>query len=444
MNAVEYVMKVLGEEDPSLARRFNKQKEKFESYSTMEYDMLKLFYLKHYEGTLSSAFHTANFVKIAKENNWNITGVLQTESTDEERTNSDGEQYLEQLEDETNSDTMAWLMSHDLATKIRESIRAAIVLARKTEITDKIKKGELTLSYGQVLAAFAELDEESLSWSDEDLKKLYAELKLNREELNRMYAAVMASEVTGDAESITKPEQSNDVSVAVDVVQRKPENVVRNIRNYLKTIKRNLSEAEVKTFIKQNRDLFNDDLTIKDDVLYNLAEDEKLILKDLSILLEIEDRFRQLSKLAQMHILSDKKAKSIKNKTDAYIANLEREIERLKRTRVAPSITVRQVKQYVVNDIAIDVNTSVPMPDAFKAFLTTEFDKVSKSQIKLTQSEDPRHVRAEIDKFYEQNAELLRGLSNTTVHELANFFLSSDALATTNKFSVYISHILLI
>lgn len=518
---LEEVKRILSEADPNIAKRIEGRIAKYMSYANISDKYLKLLYLKKYDGSIVSAFRAANFAKMAIDNDWNVTGEVRTISTSTEAQGAKGESFtpLEEIEDEVNSDTLEWLLSEEARYKKRFILQMA-----KRQLLLKVAMGKVKL---ENRAAFdrmvAELEDKADEWTEAQINKFYDMFSAKENDINKLYAKVMAAEVSGNNDYVQEDKKpAEQVEEAVDNLKHRPEDVVRRIKAYLKTIQRNVSEAERKKFLKMNSDILNEDFTIKDEILYDTIEGA-LQLKEYEILRKLEERMKQLSRYAQAHEISEKKQQRLRVQTDEEIkqiteriirerereinaqaqiyiqnetnrlkqeydqkiAELKRQIEeeqkqktraevaaikekarqklaemkakfqeqvtrikneareKVKEARLKRTVQhVTNVVTYTVADTKIDVRTSIPMPTSLEGLLKIQFDQAVSNQIKfefdgLTDEEQKSmHVRAEVSRFYEDNAEYMRSLTQGDIVSLAEFFVNSDLLYT-NKESTY-------
>ena len=524
---IEELRRVISEADPKLAARIERRQIKYNSdkYINISQKYLKLLYLRKYDGSIASAFQAANFAKMAIDKDWRVTGELSTVSTSTEATGNKGESFtplsdIEDVESEINSDSLEMIFGDAEIAEMAKEVLELIYMEGKIMFL----KGRMPniKTQEEFEARWQNIEDNVTNWTDAQVKALFNKYSIKDDQIRKMYAAVMAQQVSGDDSYISDKKVIDRVNEAVDHMKRNSQNRVRSIKSFLNTIKRNVSEAEKKQFLRMNSDLFNDDFTIKDEVLYDVVDGE-LQLKDYDILLKIESRMRQLSRYAQAHEISAKKQRSLRIKTDEeirkivdsivaerereinaqaqiYIQNeeirLEREyaqkaaelrdqIERAEKEKSKAEIKrikedaraklaeikakykeqLRQLKEeakekirtakltgntryvqnvvtYTVADTKIDVRTSIPMPESLKSFLKIQFNQPLESQIKFefdglkTEEQKSMHVRAEVKRFFEENAESTRALTNDEIKELTKFFIHSDLLYT-NKETTY-------
>lgn len=518
---LEEVKRILSEADPNIAKRIEGRMAKYMSYTGISDKYLKLLYLKKYDGSIVSAFRAANFAKMAIDNDWNVTGEVRAVSTSTEAQGAKGESFtpLEEIEDEVNSDTLEWLLSEEARYKKRFILQMA-----KRQLLLEVATGKVKL---ENRAAFdrmvTELEDRAGEWTETQINKFYDMFSAKENDINKLYAKVMAAEVSGNNDYVQEDKKpAEQVEQAVDHLKRKPENIVRNIKSYLKTIQRNVSEAERKKFLKMNSDILTEDFTLKDEILYDTVED-KLQLKEYEILLKLEERMKQLSRYAQAHEISEKKQQRLRVQTDEEIkqiteriikerereinaqaqiyiqnetnrlkqeynqkiAELKRQIEEEQKQKTHAEVTaikenarqklaemkakfqeqvtriknearekvkearlkktvqhITNVITYTVADTKIDVRTSIPMPASLEGLLKIQFDQAITNQIKFefdgltSEEQKSMHVRAEVKRFYEDNAEYMRSLTQSNIVSLAEFFANSDLLYT-NKESTY-------
>ena len=284
------------------------------------------------------------------------------------------------------------------------------VIKRRDEMSIKIND-----AYQHDAKLFAELYEQYVS-DDEELA-------------NALYAQSIIRAATGQEDISSLDEAAEQYDAAQEVAKsliRPSKNIVNNLRSMSRTIRANLSEKERKLFLKHNSDLFDENLNVKKSVYQDVKDNGTVRLKSEDVLLEIEDRVRQLSKDVRNGLYNGDEFLKYRKQMESKISKLLNELAKKSSDKIT-TVTYELVGEEIV------VDTDKEIPFAVKRLLETQITKTAKSTTQLLTNDTDRHVLMNMKTFIENNVEVLNSLTQEDVNEIIDFYMSSDILPNTNR-----------
>lgn len=254
-----------------------------------------------------------------------------------------------------------------------------------------------------------------------------------------LFLQSLAREVSGN-----KTSNVNEVLDELDKAEEQAKGILRpksyviaNIKSIARTIRGNLNRAQRNRFLKDNQDLFDDNLKIKTSLYQNVNPSNGVIrLKDESILLEIEERVRQLSKDVRAGVYSTDESRRYKIATDKRIRRLE--------TKLAKALTDNTKEKIVyvrVGTSEMSLETDVEVPLTVKRFLENSVKmhmtegSIAKTEVKNLSEKDDVHIKMSCEEFFSLNAETLNHLTQDDVNAIVDFYCSTAAITRNPVYS---------
>ena len=451
-NLLEQFLEIINK-DSVLKNTYDKIYERYYTYKGEMIDIsdknLRRLWLTYFDGSVEAGGYLATIAKTGSINKWLITGEGSTKArrslnqTVGKKTKSlnesEGDMEVQDVyEDENASRAFDEIF---YSTTREERIEDIMRVAAPKYVKRLLEKG---VSKQKAEDSIKHKWEQLRKMSDIGFAKQYAKIvrSMSEEEINDLFKKQLVAESAGlDITKMSDEElkRLDTVSnIVVDKGDRPSSAMVNNIHSMTRTIKANLSEKDKARFLKENGDLFDKNLNIKDDVIK-----KKGVYLETDKLRPIEDRVRQLSKDVRALVYKSKKALDLKRKMEKEIRSLnaanEKLLNDLANVKSKKGGAKLQAITYEISDEKITVDTTRNIPEILKKLLETEFKDTAKSTTKYLIDGDERHIRTSFKTFADGNAELLRSLSQADVDEITDFYLNSEIIPTTNKAREYVS-----
>lgn len=397
---------------------------------------LRRLWMQYFDGSAQMAGYIATIAKMAAINKWIVTGEGSTKATESIDKQVAEDMSLEEIiDDESASEAFeALFYSNTREQQIEEIMK----IAAPKYIQKLLVKGK---TQSQAAAAIHKKWEQLREMDDKEFAKQYAKIvrNMSEEEINNIFAKQLIAQSSGlDINKLNEEELKKLDDVASEVTEdvRPSSAVVNNIRSIARTIKSNLSAKDKARFIKENGDIFTDDLKIKDEVVRKKDKTGKERYIDVEELLPIEERVRKLSKDVRAKVYQSKRSMDFKKQMEREVAKLEKKynktVEELVKTKGKT-----QAVTYEISDETITIDTDREIPSALKRILEHEFTNVAKSKTKYIIEGEQSHIQTNLKTFLQDNAELLASLEQSDVDEIIDFYLASEILPSTNKARTY-------
>lgn len=398
--------------------------------------MLRRLWMQYFDGSTASAGYVAAVAKAAAINKWIITGEADTKAaknlSDEV---ADGLLLEDTLEDKSSQNAFDEIF---YSADRKEQVEEIMKIAGPRYIKKLMAAG---LNQSQIQAKFHKKWEQLLEMNDTDFAKQYAKIVrgMSSAEVDAIFARHIVADTAGVNVNNLSETEATKLAIVADSLQDNTRTrwaIVNNIRSMLRTIKSNLTEKSKKRFLKDNADIFNDNLTIKDNLLYT-EKDGKRTYTNEANLLELENRIRQLSKDVRKNTYSTEASLRMQKMFKKKIQALERENAKL----VEEVLTgkTKKVVTYTIADEDITIDTTKQIPPALKRLLEIEFNKTGTTKTKYIVEGDQQYIKSSLNKFVSENAEFLAALSQADVDSIIDFYMTSNILPSTNQASKYSS-----
>ena len=401
---------------------------------------LRRLWMQYFDGSLYSGGYIAAIAKIGAINNWKITGEGASgkvrslnEDIAEDMTLED---KLGDVQAEAEFDNIWYDLSRD------KKIKLIMLHSGKKYMRKLIERG---LSKSRAQDKLKEKTYELFTMSDAAFDKQYEKIigRLSEEQKNELAAKLLIIETSGINADKLNDKQLDKLDEVTDNtfknIVRTSQAVVDNIRGMTRTIKANLPDKNKALFLKENGDLFDDKLKIRDEIIHTMGgkNNSQIRLLDAEKLVIIEDRVRKLSEDVRAGVYKSKRALDYRKRADKRIAELE--LKNLKLLEQVADLKEKSTKAVVFNvsDDVLTINTDKEIPFALKRILETEFTKVGKSKIEYLLEADRPYIRTSWDTFIANNAEYLSALTQEDVNEIVDFYLTSEIIPSTNKARTY-------
>lgn len=389
--------------------------------------------MEYFDGTVAAGGYISSIAKIAAISNWKITGEG---STLVSRSLSDtvGEDMAleDVIEDTSAKDAFDYILNNgDRKDKIDDIIKA---------VTPKLVKKLKEMGPTKASIYLQQKREQLENMSDRDFIKAYKKYVEGQteDEINKMFLKTIIVETGGIDVSKLNEQQLDKLEIAANTISKKvirPNTaIVNNIKSITRTIKANLSKKDRARFLKDNGDIFDENINVKKDLYQSTDNKGRIRLKEVSELVELENRVRRLSKSVRANDYSSEQSLRFRKKMEKELTKLRLENEKL---AAKVGTTKIQAVTYEIADEVITIDTKKEVPIALKRILESEFSKVAKTKVQYLSEENEVHIQTNFKKFVSENVDYLLTLTQSDVDQIIDFYLTSDILPSTNKARQY-------
>lgn len=425
--------------DEKLKKLFDEIDSRYHTYRQQGLDIsekyLRKLWMEYFDGTVAAGGYIAAIAKIAAISKWKVTGEGSTISTRSLDDTVGKDMALEEvLEDVSAKDAFSYILNNgDRSDKIDDIIKA---------VTPKIIKKLREMGPLKAEKYLQQKREQLEEMSDRDFIKSYKKYVegQSEEEINKMFLKTIIVETGAIDISKLSDQQLDQLEITANTISKKVDRpntaVVNNIKSLVRTIKANLSKKDTTRFLKDNGDIFDNNLDVKKDLYQTVDDKGRIRLKDASELLELENRVRQLSKSVRANDYSSEQSLRFRKKMDRELEKLRIENEHLAE-KLGKSKTQVQAVTYEIADDVITIDTKKEIPPALKRILESNFSKPAKSTTQYLTEQDQMHVQSNFKKFVAENVEYLISLTQADVDQIIDFYLTSEIIPSTNKARQY-------
>lgn len=425
--------------DEKLKKLFDEVDSRYYTYRQQGLDIsekyLRKLWMEYFDGTVAAGGYIAAIAKIAAISKWKVTGEGSTISTRSLDDTVGKDMALEEvLEDVSAKDAFSYILNNgDRSDKIDDIIKA---------VTPKIIKKLREMGPLKAEKYLQQKREQLEEMSDRDFIKSYKKYVegQSEEEINKMFLKTIIVETGAIDISKLSDQQLDQLEITANTISKKVDRpntaVVNNIKSLVRTIKANLSKKDSTRFLKDNGDIFDNNLDVKKDLYQTVDDKGRIRLKDASELLELENRVRQLSKSVRANDYSSEQSLKFRKKMDRELEKLRIENEHLAEKLVKSKTQVQAVTYEIADDV-ITIDTKKEIPPALKRILESNFSKPAKSTTQYLTEQDQMHVQSNFKKFVAENVEYLISLTQSDVDQIIDFYLTSEIIPSTNKARQY-------
>lgn len=376
----------------------------------------RTLWMRFYDGSLQNAGRIASISKWTAIRGLAIAGELKTVSLDAKLDGTDDE-----------SDTLLDLTEDKAALQEMVDLVTNSDVSRKEKlIRNRLLKGMITLIQKKYGTSEEGAVKAKLTW-----RKIS---QMSADELNSASVKALLSELLNvDYEKVMN---STSVEKAVSKVERTSWSIVNNTNYHVSKIRKYLPKSQLKLFLKENSDLFTEDLRLRPEVTKKTDDKGRMVYKDSSELLPIFERVKEIADDVKMGAYQSKTRLSqfVKAKR-TMLAVQEDYIKRLKEP-VKKAKDVKTITIEVADDI-LNIDTTKPMPKALERILDFEFTKTVKSRTQYITNEDDYHFQTNLKTFLDTNAEYLEALTQQDVDDIIDYYTNSEILKVNISESKY-------
>ena len=253
-------------------------------------------------------------------------------------------------------------------------------------------------------------------------------------EINKMFNIAVSAEASGlDATKLSDKQMDKFAKLTEESSEafRPSSAIVNNLNSLVRTIKSHLSPTDKKRFLEQNSDIFTSKLKLKDSS-YKTENG----YKDAKVLVELENRVRQLSKDAKQGLYQSKAAMQYKKVYENKIKQVNEMIKKLKSgatVGTVPSVTVE------VDTNVITLSTNKEMPTIIKDILKKQFKDTAPSLTQFVTEKDATHMKMSVSEFINNNANYLYNLNQDQVNQIVDYFENTFPLLGSENERQYIA-----
>ncbi len=378
---------------------------------------LKWLWMEHFDGSILQAGRIANIVKYAAMLNRNVAGEVKTKS----------------LEDSVNEDLT---LGDTIEDKSAYTDMMDIILNSDKDLTTERLRYKLTKKMFTLIAEKYGTGVESIK-SAKKANKILSEL--TREQLNEVAVKQLLSEVLGlNFDTLDTP----NVDKVLNNVERTSRSIVNNILSNVRTIRKNMSPKELKLFLKNNSDIFNEDLKLRPEVYKTTDTKGRQVYKSVDELQPLWDRIRELKDDVKTGAYRSNKALDAFLKNKKAMEDLARKLKQQMNTSKDNVKKAKEVKVVTVNiaDDVLEIDTTKPMPKALERILDFEFSKLVKSRTQYLTNDSDEHFQTNFKTFLETNAEYIEALTQEDVNQIIEYYTNSEILKgniSESKYRLY-------
>lgn len=427
--------------DEKLKKLFDEIDSRYHTYRQQGLDIsekyLRKLWMEYFDGTVAAGGYIAAIAKIAAISKWKVTGEGSTISTRSLDDTVGKDMALEEvLEDVSAKDAFSYILNNgDRSDKIDDIIKA---------VTPKIIKKLREMGPLKAEKYLQQKREQLEEMSDRDFIKSYKKYVegQSEEEINKMFLKTIIVETGAIDISKLSDQQLDQLEITANTISKKVDRpntaVVNNIKSLVRTIKANLSKKDTTRFLKDNGDIFDNNLDVKKDLYQTVDDKGRIRLKDASELLELENRVRQLSKSVRANDYSSDQSLKFRKEMNRELEKLRIENEHLAEKLGKDKGHVQPIVYEIADDV-ITIDTKKEIPLALKRILEHQFTKTAKTKVQYLSEKDEQHVKMNFKSFIADNVENLIALTQSDVDQIIDFYLTSDILTGTNKYRQYIA-----
>lgn len=427
--------------DEKLKKLFDEIDSRYHTYRQQGLDIsekyLRKLWMEYFDGTVAAGGYIAAIAKIAAISKWKVTGEGSTISTRSLDDTVGKDMALEEvLEDVSAKDAFSYILNNgDRSDKIDDIIKA---------VTPKIIKKLREMGPLKAEKYLQQKREQLEEMSDRDFIKSYKKYVegQSEEEINKMFLKTIIVETGAIDISKLSDQQLDQLEITANTISKKVDRpntaVVNNIKSLVRTIKANLSKKDTTRFLKDNGDIFDNNLDVKKDLYQTVDDKGRIRLKDASELLELENRVRQLSKSVRANDYSSEQSLKFRKKMNRELEKLRIENEHLAEKLGKDKGHVQPIVYEIADDV-ITIDTKKEIPPALKRILEHQFTKTAKTKVQYLSEKDEQHIKMNFKSFIADNVENLLALTQSDVDQIIDFYLTADILTGTNKYRQYIA-----
>lgn len=427
--------------DEKLKKLFDEIDSRYHTYRQQGLDIsekyLRKLWMEYFDGTVAAGGYIAAIAKIAAISKWKVTGEGSTISTRSLDDTVGKDMALEEvLEDVSAKDAFSYILNNgDRSDKIDDIIKA---------VTPKIIKKLREMGPLKAEKYLQQKREQLEEMSDRDFIKSYKKYVegQSEEEINKMFLKTIIVETGAIDISKLSDQQLDQLEITANTISKKVDRpntaVVNNIKSLVRTIKANLSKKDAARFLKDNGDIFDNNLDVKKDLYQTVDDKGRIRLKDASELLELENRVRQLSKSVRANDYSSEQSLKFRKKMNKELEKLRIENEHLAEKLGKDKGHVQPIVYEIADDV-ITIDTKKEIPPALKRILEHQFTKTAKTKVQYLSEKDEQHIKMNFKSFIADNVENLLALTQSDVDQIIDFYLTADILTGTNKYRQYIA-----
>lgn len=376
----------------------------------------RTLWMRFYDGSLQTGGRIASISKWVAIRGLTVTGELKTYSLDAKVDESDAESdtLLDLTEDKEALQNIV-----DIVTNSDVSTKTRLIRDKLKESTTNIlieKYGVETETYTKIKKAWSVID------------------NLSKDQLNDVAVKSLLSELLGiDVNAVLT---SKPVDTAVSKVERTSWSVVNNTQYHVSKIRKYLPKAQVKLFLKENSDLFTEDLRLRPEVTKKPDVKGKMVYKDVSELVPVFDRVKEIAEdvengAYQNRTILNQFIKAKRTMLAVQEDYLKRLSEPVKKAKDVKTIIIE------VADDVLSIDTTKPMPKALERILDFEFTKAVKSRTQYVTNDDDYHFEVNNKVFTDTNAEYLASLTQQDVDDIIEYYTHSEILKLNISESKY-------
>lgn len=372
---------------------------------------LRVLIMKYYDGTISSLKQIATIARTVASEGFSGLGDTSKTSVSVDSTvrgkNDSTTTFADKLTDAAAKDLV------DLVDSDRDDMINAILEDALNRIAEKSVLPDFNKD--KYYKWYMNLKKQLSEATDAQIIKTYWKIFKNELSVKHVETKIDTSEDEGLLE-IAKRKLAKDTS-----------NLVRGIRHQIATIKKHLSPSDAVRFLQDNSDIFNDDFTLKENVIHDKDSSGKLIYKDYEVVNNIKQRINKLSIDVRSNVYSSKKAVNYRKKLDKEIAKYKKQL-----TNAAKQRSKGTAVTFVEQDRSLTFVVDRSVPQKLQSLLEYILTKKADSNIQYLSQDNEQHTVISMKNFVNDNYEILSTLSQDELIDIVDFYLTSTPISVTD------------
>lgn len=409
---------------------------------------LRRLWMQYFDGSIESGGYISGVAKVTAymvlKGSWSSTSIGSSSISSTVGKSKDGKSTL--LREETISQQDKEDFSNFVTSERRDLLYEMMKPGITLDFIERKKRGE-NVTMDDLTTALSNNAIRIKELSDQDFIKEFVETVKDSDDLElaqTLYVKTLIKEALGESEAITLEEAADELELAeenkylVKEYVRTRVDIMSNIRGRCRTIKNNLDEKSKKRFLKINGDLFNDDLTIKDELYRevlppkNPAKSDRGVtrLKDEPTLLELEERVRQISQEVRQGAYDDDRFAKYRARIEKRNRELIEGLTVAKKERKKTKTVVEQTVVMQLINRTIEFRNAKSIPRIVTSLLSTKLEHYDKTRVQLVSNDNEQHLVMNYKEFISQNVEVLSGITDDDVAEIVEFYQDSEIISS--------------
>lgn len=365
---------------------------------------LKLAFIMHFDGTLRSLIKAADIArKVAIENHQLGISTVQEGHSSTSRT---GKTYETSFEDVEGTDSGA-MFDAVFDSTTREDMEEYIRNSLYDEYIPKWEKEGRTEEY-----------------IDRKLENLETNInKMSNDAVKNMYYKLLIRKTKSDIQQQITEQEVEQANETPAIQYGLRTNTRTRIKSAGTRIGKLVPDTDVKRFLKENGDIYGEDMKLKQEAYEGKTQEE---LDDLW------DRLQKIRKKARAHAYQSVRQSQEWDRVVKKVERLEtslakqKDISQRQRTKFETGIEKRRTKEYDFGGATVVIDQTTDMPLVVRKIMETNLSQTYKTDITTLSNADEEHARMSRREFIAFNYETLSSMTEEDIQQTIEFFENSS------------------